>query len=112
MSTVMAEMSAIETATMPERVSNRMADWPVRSRSSQPMQRVPLPQAADSDPSVLKICTNAAVPGVRGGSSTIIWSNAVAGSSASVLISLALSVRPPPRKSTARISLPRPFILT
>ncbi len=35
--------------------------------SSQPMQRVPLPQAADSDPSVLKMVTNASVPGVRGG---------------------------------------------
>jgi len=68
MSTV--EVSVAEPGqqlTSPALVSNVSAFLPVSLNRTSAMQRVPLPQAADSEPSLLKMRTKASVPGVRGG---------------------------------------------
>ncbi len=80
-------------------------------RRYQAMQRVPLPQAADRVPSMLRMSTKASVPGVRGGSMAINWSKCRPGCIPSRRADALDTCAPAPRRSTTRIALPMPFIL-
>jgi hypothetical protein len=86
------------------------APTPAPDDIAQDTQRVTLPHADDSLPSVLKIRINASVPGVFGSNNTISWSKAVAASAAIARASSGRTPRPVLRRSRIVISLPNPFI--
>ena len=66
-STLIRPSAFAMASSRPAAVSIRTLSSPVSAASSMATQRVPLPQAPDSEPSLLKMRTNASVPGVRAG---------------------------------------------
>ena len=67
MSTVNNAGDAFQQFNRPAAVSNASLSLPVSANNNEARQRMPLPQAPASEPSLLKMRTNPSVPGVRGG---------------------------------------------
>ncbi len=107
--------SPIRSATKgPAAVAITTRSRPAASASSQPTQRVALPQASTSPPSAFQMRMKASAPGASGGagSMAISWSQPTPDArSAMARTSASVGANAAERASTTTKSLPVPFIL-